>query len=162
MTSDSNATTGNPIGDRGPQMAIQRIYVKDLSFETPAGPDVLAREGQAQAQAAQEMGIGVRRLEQDRYEVMLTLTVTLKDGAQTLYLVEIHQAGVFMISGLGEAELTQVLNVHCPTVLFPYAREAVDSTVMRGGFPPLLLPPVNFDGLYRQAAAQRAASGTAA
>jgi len=160
MTSDSNATAANPNGDRGPQMAIQRIYVKDMSFETPAGPDVLTREGQAQA--AQEMGIGVRRLEPDRYEVMLTLTVTLKDGAQTLYLVEIHQAGVFMISGLEEAELTQVLNVHCPTVLFPYAREAVDSTVMRGGFPPLLLPPVNFDGLYRQAAAQRAAGGTAA
>ena len=160
MTSDSNASTGNPAEDRGPQMAIQRIYVKDMSFETPAGPDVLTREGQAQA--AQEMGIGVRRLEQDRYEVMLTLTVTLKDGEQTLYLVEIHQAGVFMISGLADAELTQVLNVHCPTVLFPYAREAVDSAVTRGGFPPLLLPPVNFDGLYRQAAAQRAANGTAA
>lgn len=158
MTSDSNAT--NPAGDRGPQMAIQRIYIKDMSFETPAGPEVFTREGQAQA--SQEMGVGVRRLEPDRYEVMLTLTVTLKDGEQTLYLVEIHQAGVFMISGLEETELTQVLNIHCPTVLFPYAREAVDSTVMRGGFPPLLLPPVNFDGLYRQAAAQRAATGSAA
>ncbi|MGB5098948.1 MAG: protein-export chaperone SecB [Porticoccaceae bacterium] len=160
MTSDSNASTGNPSEDRGPQMAIQRIYVKDMSFEAPAGPDVLTRQGQAQA--AQEMGVGVRRLEQDRYEVMLTLTVTLKDGEQTLYLVEIHQAGVFMISGLAEAELAQVLNVHCPTVLFPYVREAVDSAVIRGGFPPLLLPPINFDGLYRQAAAQRAANGTAA
>jgi preprotein translocase subunit SecB len=156
MTSDSSANAGNSPGDRGPQMGILRIYVKDMSFESPAGPDTLAREGQARA--AQEMGVGVRRLEQDRYEVMLTLTVTLKDGEQTLYLIEIHQAGVFLISGLGEAELTQVLNIHCPTVLFPYAREAVDSAVIRGGFPPLLLPPVNFDGLYRQAAAQRSAA----
>ncbi len=160
MTSDSNASTGNPAAERGPQMAIQRIYIKDMSFEAPAGPDALTRQGQAQA--AQEMGVGVRRLEPDRYEVMLTLTVTLKDGEQTLYLVEIHQAGVFMISGLEEAELAQVLNIHCPTVLFPYAREAVDSAALRGGFPPLLLPPVNFDGLYRQAAAQRATQGTAA
>ena len=160
MTSDSNATTGSPAGDQGPQMAILRIYVKDMSFEAPAGPDIAM--GGGPPQAAQEMGVGVRRLEQDRYEVMLTLTVTLKDGGRTLYLVEIHQGGVFLISGLGEAELTQVLNVHCPTVLFPYAREAVDSAVMRGGFPPLLLPPMNFDGLYRQAAAQRATSGTAA
>ena len=153
MTSDNNAGGGNSDREQGPQMAILRIYVKDMSFEAPAGPDVLPQEGQAQA--AQEMGIGVRRLEQDRYEVMLTLTVTLKDGERTLYLVEIHQVGVFQITGLAEAELAQVLNVHCPTVLFPYVREAVDGALLRGGFPPLLLPPVNFDGLYRQAAARR-------
>lgn len=156
MTSDSTAGVDRPVREQGPQMAIVRIFVKDMSYEAPAGPDVLSQA--AQAQAAQEMGIGVRRLDAEHYEVMLTLTVTLKDGERTLYLVEIHQAGVFMITGLAEADLTQVLNVHCPTVLFPYAREAVDSALLRGGFPPLSLPPVNFDGLYRQAAAQRGAS----
>jgi len=86
---------------------------------------------------------------------MLKLTVTLRDGERTIYLVELEQAGQFLASGMDDTALAQVLNIHCPTILFPYAREAVDNLLTRGGFPPLLLPPVNFEAVYLQALEQR-------
>ena len=158
MTSDNpagtpGATTGATDAPQGPQLGIARIYVKDLSFESPQGPDALS--GASQARVDQDLGVGVRRVEGDTYEVILKLTVTMRDGDRTLYLVELEQAGQFLARGLEEQALGQVLNIHCPTVLFPYAREAVDSVLTRGGFPPLLLPPVNFETLYRQALEQR-------
>jgi preprotein translocase subunit SecB len=144
---DTNTTAA------GPQLGIQRIYIKDLSFESPLGPGGAA--GTAQARVEQELGVGVRRLDDGNYEVMLKLTITLRDDERTLYLVELEQAGQFLAKGLDDNALAQVLNIHCPTILFPYAREAVDSLLTRGGFPPLSLPPVNFEALYRQAIEQR-------
>lgn len=147
-------TSDNPAGAaQGPQLGIARLYVKDLSFESPQGPEGLS--GASQARVDQDLGVGVRRVEGDNYEVVLKLTVTMRDGDRTLYLVELEQAGQFLVRGLEEQALGQVLNIHCPTVLFPYARETVDSVLTRGGFPPLLLPPVNFEALYRQALEQR-------
>ena len=150
-------TPDNPAGAagaaQGPQLGIARLYVKDLSFESPQGPEGLS--GASQARVDQDLGVGVRRVEGDNYEVVLKLTVTMRDGDRTLYLVELEQAGQFLVRGLEEQALGQVLNIHCPTVLFPYARETVDSVLTRGGFPPLLLPPVNFEALYRQALEQR-------
>lgn len=155
MTSDNPAGTEGAAGAaQGPQLGIARLYVKDLSFESPQGPEGLS--GANQARVDQDLGVGVRRVEGDTYEVVLKLTVTMRDGDRTLYLVELEQAGQFLVRGLEAQALGQVLNIHCPTVLFPYAREAVDSVLTRGGFPPLLLPPVNFETLYRQALEQRA------
>ena len=151
MTSDNPA--GAAGAAQGPQLGIARLYVKDLSFEAPQGPEGLS--GASQARVDQDLGVGVRRVEGDNYEVVLKLTVTMRDGDRTLYLVELEQAGQFLVRGLEEQALGQVLNIHCPTVLFPYARETVDSVLTRGGFPPLLLPPVNFEALYRQALEQR-------
>lgn len=151
MTSDNPAGTEGAA--QGPQLGIARLYVKDLSFESPQGPEGLS--GANQARVDQDLGVGVRRVEGDTYEVVLKLTVTMRDGDRTLYLVELEQAGQFLVRGLEAQALGQVLNIHCPTVLFPYAREAVDSVLTRGGFPPLLLPPVNFETLYRQALEQR-------
>lgn len=155
MTSEQSAATAGGRAAQGPQLGIARIYLKDLSFESPQGPATLP--GAAQARVEQDLGVGVRRVDDDHYEVVLKLTVTLREGERTLYLVELEQAGQFLAKGLADDALGQVLNSHCPTVLFPYAREAIDSVLIRGGFPPLLLPPVNFDALYRQALEQRAA-----
>ena len=151
MSSDPTGAVGAD-ASTGPQLGVQRIYVKDLSFESPQGP---GWSGSSQARVDQDLGVGVRRVDDSSYEVVLKLTVTLRDGEQTIYLVELEQAGQFLAKGLDDNALGQVLNVHCPTMLFPYAREAVDSLLTRGGFPPLLLPPVNFEALYRQAVEQR-------
>lgn len=155
MTSEKLAGAAGDGAAAGPQLGIARIYIKDLSFESPQGPAALP--GATQARVDQDLGVGVRKVDDDHYEVVLKLTVTLREGERTLYLVELEQAGQFLAKGLADDALGQVLNSHCPAVLFPYAREVIDSVLTRGGFPPLLLPPVNFDALYRQALEQRAA-----
>lgn len=158
MSSDQNTTDAATAGTAtGPQLGIQRLYIKDLSFESPQGPGSLSGAGQANVE--QDLGVGVRRLDENSYEVILKLTITLREGDSTRYLIELEQAGQFLASGLDDNTLGQVLNIHCPTMLFPYAREAVDSLLTRGGFPPLLLPPVNFEAFYRQALEQRAKNG---
>ncbi len=155
MTSEqsTDAAAGNSGAAQGPQLGVARLYIKDFSFEAPQGPEALT--GANQARVDQDLAVGVRRVEDDHYEVVLKLTLTMRDGERTLYLVELEQAGQFLARGLEAQALGQVLNIHCPTVLFPYAREAVDSVLVKGGFPPLLLPPVNFEALYRQALEQR-------
>lgn len=153
MTSDPNTGASGPEATTAPQMGVQRIYIKDLSFESPQGPAGMT--GATQARVEQDLGVGVRRIDASNFEVMLKLTVTLRDGERTIYLVELEQAGQFLASGMDDNALAQVLNIHCPTILFPYAREAVDNLLTRGGFPPLLLPPVNFEAVYLQAMEQR-------
>jgi len=141
---------------KGPQLAIKRLFIKDLSFEAPLGAEGFNR--QVQPTVNQDIGTGVTKIDEQHYEVVLHLTVAVKDGDSTLYMVELQQAGVFMVSGLEQTMLAQVLNTHCPTVLFPYARAVVDDMAVKGGFPPLMLPPVNFEILFQQALAKRAAS----
>lgn len=153
MNSDPNTGASGPEATTAPQMGVQRIYIKDLSFESPLGPAGIA--GATQARVEQDLGVGVRRIDASNFEVILKLTVTLRDGERTIYLVELEQAGQFLASGMDDNALAQVLNIHCPTILFPYAREAVDNLLTRGGFPPLLLPPVNFEAVYLQALEQR-------
>lgn len=153
ITADAAATGAAT----GPQLGIQRLYIKDLSFESPQGPGSLSGTGQANVE--QDLGVGIRRLDENSFEVILKLTITLREGESTRYLIELEQAGQFLATGLDDNTLGQVLNIHCPTMLFPYAREAIDSLLTRGGFPPLLLPPVNFETFYRQALEQRARNG---
>lgn len=140
-------------GGNGQQFAVQRIYVKDVSFEAPMGVDAFGQPWKPKVN--QEINSKNKKVADDQYEVVLSLTITVKLEEQVAFLVEIQQAGVFAIKGLDDRQLTQVLNTMCLQILFPYARETVDSLVIKGSFPPLMLPPVNFDALFAQAVAQQ-------
>ena len=137
------------------QMSIERIYVKDLSLENPGAPQSF------QMTEAPQIEVGLRtRAEQvapDVYDCVLTLTVTARASDKTVFLVEASQAGIFGIRGLTPDQLQPVLAIHCPTVLFPYARETIADATMRAGFPPVHLAPINFEVLYQQQLAQAGA-----
>lgn len=133
---------------------IQKIYVKDISFEAPDTPEVFSREWKPEVNLqlnSQAKPVGDRH-----YEVVLSITVTAKNGDKTAFLVEIQQAGVFHMEGFAEQERGGMLGSFCPNILFPYAREAISDLVTRGGFPQLLLAPVNFDALYAEHLRQQA------
>jgi preprotein translocase subunit SecB len=136
------------------QFSIDKIYVKDLSLENPGAP----RSFQLAEAPQVEVGLRTRgeQVDSDVYEFVLTLTVTARAGEQTVFLVEASQAGIFTIRGLPPEQLQPVLAIHCPTVLFPYARETVADATMRAGFPPVQLAPINFEALYQQQLAQAA------
>ena len=141
------------------QFSIERIYIKDLSLENPGAPQSF------QMSAAPQVEIGLRTraeaVAQDTYECVLTITVTARSGDKTVFLVEAAQAGVFVIRGVPANQLQPVLAVHCPAVLFPYARETVASATMHAGFPPVHLAPINFEALYQQQLAQASAEAPA-
>ncbi len=136
----------NTAGEK--QFAIQKIYTKDISFETPNSPKVFTQKWEPSLDL--NLGTNVENLENSMYEVSLSVTVTVKIADNTAYLVEIKQAGIFTIAGFTEQEMGPMLGSFCPNVLFPYAREAVSDLVAKGGFPQLILAPVNFDALYMQ------------
>lgn len=147
--SDSGATEQAEPNEQ--QFAIQRIYVKDLSFEAPLGASVFGKQWKPHIN--QELSSKNQKVSDDHYEVDLALTVTAKLEDKTAFLVEIHQAGLFMLKGFDNQQLTHVMNTICLQILFPYARESIDSVLAKGSFPPLMLPPVNFDALFAQAVA---------
>ncbi|MFM7785613.1 MAG: protein-export chaperone SecB [Gammaproteobacteria bacterium] len=142
------------------QFALQRIYVKDVSFETPGGIEVFRQAWKPRVNL--EMNTRQNKLDDQNFEVVLTLSVTASQEDKTAFIVEIQQAGIFYVAGLEEQPLRQVLATVCPTILFPYAREAIDSLVVRGSYPPLMLAPVNFDALYVQAMRQQQEKAQAA
>lgn len=132
------------------EYAIQRIYVKDLSFESPGAPDLFRKQWQP------EIALDVHthhnkldKLEDGVYEIVLTVTVTAKAEQKTAFIIEVKQAGIFTAKNFPEPNLNHYLNSFCPQVLFPYAREVISDVVTRGSFPQLLLAPINFDQLYR-------------
>ena len=133
-----------------PEFALERIYIKDLSFESPRTPDVFRGPWQPQIQL--DINTRTTGLGDDRFEVVLTVTAHAKSAeGQSLMIVEVQQAGVFRIRGLADERLRRILATHCPGILFPYIRETVDSLVVKGGFPPLMLAPVNFDAMFEEA-----------
>ena len=135
------------------QFVLQRIYVKDMSFESPKAPDSFLQQFKPKINL--ELNSSHRSMDEENFEVTLSVTVTANNEAdEVIYLVEVQQAGVFMISGMEDEGRTQTLGSYCPSVLFPYAREAIDNLVSKGSFPPLMLAPVNFDAVYAQAKAQ--------
>ncbi len=143
--------------------SLQRIYVKDLSFETPSSPAVFQQEWKPETQM--NLSTQTSHLGGESFEVVLTVTLTTKVGDTTAYLVEVQQAGIFGIRDFPEQELAPLLGSYCPSILFPYAREAVSDLIVRGSFPQLLLTPVNFDALFEQHVrdqAARQAAGTKA
>ena len=138
------------------QFTLQRIYTKDVSFESPSTPGIFRQNWQPSVTV--DLNTKSARVDdQGNHEVVLTLTITAKVGEETAFLVEVQQAGIFYVVGIEGEALRQVLATVGPNILFPYAREAIDALVVKGGFPPLMLAPVNFDALYRQAMAQQAA-----
>lgn len=137
------------------QFVLQRIYVKDMSFESPKAPDAFLQQWKPQVNL--ELNSSHRPLGDDNYEVTLALTVTASNEAEeVVYLTEVQQAGIFLVKGMNDETLSQTLGSFCPSVLFPYARECIDSIVIKGSFPALMLAPVNFDAIYAQAKAAAA------
>jgi preprotein translocase subunit SecB len=132
----------------GPVFTIQRIYVKDVSFETPHAPEIFREEWKPEVNV--DLQTKTNRLEDTIYEVVLHLTVTVKMGERVAFLVEVHEAGIFTLKGFAQDQLAHALGSMCPNILYPYARETISDIVIRGGFPQLLLAPVNFDALYLQ------------
>ncbi len=134
---------------QGPQFVLQRIYVKGLSFEAPSTPAVFALKGKPNVHV--ELNTKAEKSEGELYEVVLSVTVTVKSEKKLVYSVEVEQAGLFHVHGIPEDQLGPILGSHCPNILFPYAREAVSDLIARGGFSQFLLAPVNFEALYAQA-----------
>lgn len=148
MADEQNTAGAGQNPPQGPQLAIQKIYVKDLSFEAPNTPAIFTENIQPQVDV--QMHNEAKKLDNDNNEVSLTITVTVKIEDRTVYLVEVQQAGIFMLKGFSDEQMSAVAGTACPNILFPYAREAISDLVIRGGFPPLLLNPVNFDAIYQQ------------
>ena len=144
MTDDSTQATGG----NTPNFNILRIYLKDVSFETPNSPAIFTQEFKPEVEM--QLNTSVSQLETDVYEMVLTITVTSKDGDKTGFLAEVQQAGIFSISGFAEDQRAHMIGAYCPNTLFPFAREAIGNLVDKGGFPQLLLAPVNFDALFAQ------------
>jgi preprotein translocase subunit SecB len=154
MADQPNAGDGSaqPAGAIQPAFAIERIYVKDLSLENPGAPQSF----QMTEAPAIELGLRMRtdQVRPDLWECVLTLTVTATASDKKVFLVEAAQAGLFVIRGVPETDMQQVLMIACPNVLFPYARETIADAVMRAGFPAVHLAPINFEALYQQQLAQ--------
>lgn len=134
------------------QFSILRIYLKDASFEAPNAPQIFTEEWSPEINL--QLNTEVTEVDTDIYEVVLNVTVTAQQGDTTGFLAEVQQAGIFTLKGFEGSQKGQMLGAYCPTTLFPFAREAVSDLVVKGGFPQLLLAPINFDSLYSQKASQ--------
>ncbi len=150
MTDQQNTAANEE--ETAPQFSLQRIYVRDLSFEAPKSPAIFRQQW--------EPSVALQKtLEADFHEVVLTLSVTVKNGDEVAFIAEVQQAGIFLIKNLDDASMSHTLGAFCPNILFPYARETLDSLVTRGSFPALMLAPVNFDALYAQELQRMQAAG---
>ena len=152
------AVNGNGAAPTGPQFTVEKIYIKDVSFESPKSPGVFGE--QAQPQLSMNLNQRVQRLNDNAFEVVLGVTLTCElEKDNTVYVAEVQQAGVFGLAGFDEATLDAMLGTHCPNVLYPYARQIIGDLVQAGGFPPFLLQPINFEALYAEGLRQRAQQG---
>jgi len=148
---NKEATAGAATGAANqPVFKIHRIYLKDVSYESPQTPSVFVSNKTWKPNVALHLNTESSKLENDLYECVLTVTATVKLEEEVAYLIELKQAGLFLIKGFEESRLGPMLGSFCPNVLFPFAREEIASLVQKGGFPQLLLDPVNFDALYAQ------------
>jgi len=142
------AANQNPTG---PMLAVQSVYLKDCSYEAPKGPRI---EGNWSPQISLDINTSTNVVAPDVHEVVLTVTVGAKQGEATAFLVEVKQAGMFVMRGLSQDDTRRAIGTVCPNVLFPYARVAVSQLVTQGGFPNFVLPPVDFDQLFARGVAQ--------
>lgn len=131
-----------------PTVGIIRIYAKDLSFELPAAPAVFKKQGNSEVNLRIE--VTHKKIEATVFEVVLRLTVEAKSGGAVDFIAEVEHAGLFDIKGATSTSLEAILNVFCPTNIFPYARQAIDAMLLQGSLPPLHLGAVNFESLWRQ------------
>ncbi len=151
--SSTNGATSNQAEGMA-QLNLQKIYLKDVSFEVPNAPQVFQLQGQPNVEL--NLSQRVNQLGDDAFEVVLSVTVTCKIEDKTAYLAEVHQAGIFGVAGFEPAAQENVLATYCPNVLFPYVRQIVSDMVQNGGFPPLFLQPINFDAIYAEQVRRRA------
>lgn len=154
MAEENTPNSGNGAAQgeqtKRPDFSIQKVFIKDLSFEAPNSPEVFMHEWKGETNI--QLNTGARPIDEaaGAFEVELGLTVTTESEGKTAYLVEIKQAGVFIVRNFPEDQRNHLLGAYCPNVLFPFARETVADLVLKGGFPQLLLQPVNFESLYAQ------------
>ncbi len=137
------------------QFAIQKIYLKDVSFESPNAPTVFT-EGEFQPEINVQINTEAKTVSDDLHEVTLTVTVTAKQGDKTAFLAEVKQAGLFQMAGFEQEQMGGMIGAYCPEALFPFARETIADLVAKGGFPQVLLAPVNFNAMYMQHQQQQA------
>jgi len=142
-------STEKPQAQTQPQFAIQKIYGKDLSFETP-GSATMFNTSEWKPEVNVELDTKSSMISEDSHEIVLGVTVTTKLGEKVAFIAEVHQAGLFVLKGFRQEEKAVMIGSYCPNILFPYAREVISDLVTKGGFPQLLLAPVNFDALYQQ------------
>lgn len=148
----ANQAPNQPIADQAsanldnqPQLGLERIYTKDISLEVPSA-EVFTRDWQPETDI--KLATQAEKLDENHYNVVLTVSIHTKNQGQTAYLAEVQQAGIFLLQNIPEAELPQLLSAYCPNILFPYAREVISDVVTRGSFPQLLLAPINFEHAY--------------
>ena len=139
-----------------PAFNVQKIFLKDMSFESPNSPETFRKQWKPEVKM--DMKSANKDLGNDNFEVVLTLTINTKVEDTVAFLVEVQQAGIFSIKNFSDDQKKHALNAYCQNVLFPYAREAIDNVVVKGGFPALMLAPINFDAIYQQAQAKQAAA----
>ena len=142
------------------QFTVEKIYVKDVSFEAPNTPQVFNEQGQPQLSMNLNQKVG--RLEGDLFEVILGVTLTCTLNDKTVYLAEVEQAGIFVLSGFDERTLDMMLGTYCPNVLFPYVRQSISDLITNGGFPPFYMQPINFEALYAEGLRRRSESAQGA
>jgi len=145
-----------------PVLRVNKVYIKDLSFESPAAPQIFRNEAEEQPQVSLQLNTETQQLDEQLYEVTLVVTVTGSNSSRTVFLAEVKQAGLFHIEGFSDSDRDQVLGAYCPGTLFPFAREAIAEVVQKGGLPQLVLQPINFDALYAQQQRERQAAGASA
>lgn len=138
----------------GPAFTVEKIYVKDVSFESPNAPTIF--NDQVQPELQLNLNQQVQRLGENAFEVVLAVTLTCQAGERTAYVAEVKQAGVFGLVGLDPQSIDVLLGTQCPNILFPYVRQLISDLIQAGGFPPFFLQPINFDALYAEGLRQRA------
>ena len=154
---DQAAATGDAIGTQSndKQISVHKIYTKDISFESPNSPNVFKSESWS-PKTNLNLRSTQQLVEENLHEVTLTITIDAKHEEKTAFLIELQQAGLFLIQGYNKEEMGLVLASYCPNIIFPYARETVAALVMKGGFPEFILQPINFDALYAQTVQKQA------
>jgi preprotein translocase subunit SecB len=150
----ANLTEGAPTGAPAAAFNVQKIYLKDVSFEAPNAPLSFNEQGQPELNMSLNQKVG--KLADGVYEVVLGVTLTCTIGDKTIYLTEVAQAGIFGLEGFEDASLDAMLGIHCPNILFPYARQTISDLIGQGGFPPFYLQPINFEVIYAEGLRRRA------
>jgi len=154
---DESTNGTAPAQQQAATFSIEKLYVKDVSFEVPGAPQVFNEQGQPELQM--NLGQRVQRISDTAFEVVLGITLTCKVADKTAYLAEVQQAGVFTLAGFEDAGVDAMLGTQCPSVLYPYAANTITQLIQAGGFPPFFLQPINFEALYAESLRQRAAQG---
>lgn len=154
MTDQTTPAAGADAAAQQAQFSVEKIFVKNVSFEAPNAPHIFNEPGQPQLNM--DLNQKVARIADNVFEVALAVTLTCRLNDKTVYLAEVEQAGVFGLAGFDDRTLDMMLGTYCPNVLFPYVRQAVSDLILAGGFPPFYLQPINFEALYAEGLRRRA------